>query len=88
MLHYKKTWIDLNSVVHFLATLIQRASNSLRFCQKTVGSRTEPLHVATDFKPKPVRENAHFTGLFANRVQCSKQPKLQSTVTIELMMGQ
>ena len=56
--------------------------------QKTAGSQSEPLHFITDFKPKPVRENAHFTGLFANRVQCPKQPKLQPTVTIQLMMGQ
>ena len=57
-------------------------------CQKTVGSQAEPLHFITDFKSQPVRENAHFTGLFANRLQYPKQPKLQPTVTIQLMMGQ
>ena len=44
-------------------------------CQKADGSRTEPLHIATDSKPRPVRENAYFTGLFANRVRYSKPRK-------------
>ncbi len=57
-------------------------------CQKAASSQSEPLHFATDFKPKPIRENAYFTGLFANRLQYSKQPKSQPTTTIQLMMGQ
>jgi len=56
--------------------------------QKTAGSQSEPLHVITDFKSKPVRENAHLTGLFANRLQYTKQSKRQPTVTIQFMMGQ
>jgi len=38
-------------------------------CQKAIGSRAEPLHIATDSKPQSVRENAYFTGLFATRIQ-------------------
>jgi hypothetical protein len=62
MLHQKTTRIDLNSVAHFLAVPSQRAANSLSFYQKTARSKSEPLHFITDFKSKPVRENAHFTG--------------------------
>ncbi len=43
--------------------------------QKTTGSQAESLHFATDFKFKPVRENACFTGLFANKYIIRKTTK-------------
>ena len=56
--------------------------------QKTAGSRAKPLHIATDSEPQPVRENAHFTGLFANRAHHPKLSKRQPIAIIQLMMGQ
>src|SRR4030042_6789252 len=57
-------------------------------CQKTVETRSEPLHNSTDFEHHTFRENPHFAGLFADRLQYLGKGGLQPVEFIRLTTGQ
>jgi hypothetical protein len=45
--------------------LVSRDSRSRPRIKKTAPGAGQPLHHFTDFKSRPLRENAHFIGLFS-----------------------